>query len=206
MATLFPEYLNKDGAAGFLDLDTTAYANGVHTIGWIVTDDGANSDGIGSRFFTIVNTNGSSTAGATMMAMRRNAEDLTAFPMDFSPVEVFLGFAPLQDARRIHPNGATGLVLFSMEEISYLRLNLVPDDQSTRKYSGYLQVGNALRALPAGSTLDTRNGVFYWQPGPGFLGDYDLVFVDEVSGRRRLVRVSIIPRHYPINTKPIPAK
>ena len=41
--------------------------------------------------------------------------------------------------------------------------------------SGYLIVGDSLRSLPIGSTLDADKGLFYWQPGPGFIGKYDLV-------------------------------
>jgi hypothetical protein len=52
---LFPGYNNSGGAAGYFILDTTAYANGVHTIAWRVEDDAGNVDGIGSRFFKIMN-------------------------------------------------------------------------------------------------------------------------------------------------------
>ena len=55
IATLFPGYANSDGAVGYFNLDTTAYENGVHTIQWVVTDDAGNTDGIGSRYFTILN-------------------------------------------------------------------------------------------------------------------------------------------------------
>jgi hypothetical protein len=40
--------------------------------------------------------------------------------------------------------------------------------------SGYLLAGGQRTALPIGSIL--QNGVFYWQLGPGFLGDYEMVF------------------------------
>jgi beta-lactamase superfamily II metal-dependent hydrolase len=36
-------------------IDSTRYSNGVHTIGWLVTDSTGQTDGIGSRFFTIAN-------------------------------------------------------------------------------------------------------------------------------------------------------
>jgi len=55
LAALFPEYRNSNGAVGYFRLDTTRYANGIHTILWTATDDGGDSDGIGSRCFTIVN-------------------------------------------------------------------------------------------------------------------------------------------------------
>jgi hypothetical protein len=56
IAALFPGYANSNGAGWYLDFDTTSYANGVHTIYLTATDDAGNTDGIGSRFFTIQNT------------------------------------------------------------------------------------------------------------------------------------------------------
>jgi hypothetical protein len=35
-------------------------------------------------------------------------------------------------------------------------------------YTGFLVIGDQLKSLPIGSTLDTKNGIFTWQPGPGF--------------------------------------
>jgi hypothetical protein len=61
-------------------------------------------------------------------------------------------------------------------------------------YYGYLVLSNELKPLPIGSTLDSERGIFYWQPGPGFLGTYDFVFIKEdVSGfsTRRWLRVII---------------
>jgi len=46
---------------------------------------------------------------------------------------------------------------------------------------GGYQVVNGERApLPVGSSL--KQGVFYWQPGPGFLGNYEFVFEREDGG------------------------
>ncbi len=39
---------------------------------------------------------------------------------------------------------------------------------------GYMLLNGERRPLPIGSTL--VDGVFYWQPGPGFLGTFQLVF------------------------------
>jgi hypothetical protein len=58
IAGLFPGYPNTsggNGAIGFFRIDTTAYANGVHTIAWVVTDSAGHASGIGSRYFTIAN-------------------------------------------------------------------------------------------------------------------------------------------------------
>ncbi len=56
IADLFPGYANSSGAVGYFYLDTTAFENGVHTIQWTATDNAGNTDGIGSRYFTIQNT------------------------------------------------------------------------------------------------------------------------------------------------------
>ena len=56
IAALFPGYANSNGAMAYFDFDTTSFPNGVHTIHWTVTDDAGNTDGIGSRYFTIENT------------------------------------------------------------------------------------------------------------------------------------------------------
>lgn len=54
IAGLFPGYANSNGAGGYFILDTTAYAKGLHTICWVATDSNGNSEGIGSRYFTII--------------------------------------------------------------------------------------------------------------------------------------------------------
>jgi hypothetical protein len=61
IANLFPGYANSNGAGVSFTLDTTLYDNGVHTIQWTVTDSGGNTDGIGSRYFTIENPSTAST-------------------------------------------------------------------------------------------------------------------------------------------------
>jgi hypothetical protein len=50
----FPS-LDTSHAVGGFYLDTTQFPNGVHTIFWLVTDTGNQTDGIGSRFFSISN-------------------------------------------------------------------------------------------------------------------------------------------------------
>jgi hypothetical protein len=55
IASLFPGLANSNGAVGHFFLDTTLLANGVHTISWAVSDNQGRTDGIGSRFFTVLN-------------------------------------------------------------------------------------------------------------------------------------------------------
>jgi len=63
------------------------------------------------------------------------------------------------------------------------------------RYTGFMTVNEKLRVLPIGSTLDPRTGTFSWLPGPGFLGNYDLVFVDRALGRTLKVKVTISPKY-----------
>lgn len=56
VALLFPGYANSNGALAYFDFDTADYAEGVHTIYWVARDNAGNADGIGSRYFTVLNT------------------------------------------------------------------------------------------------------------------------------------------------------
>ncbi len=60
IADLFPWYANSDGAWAYFELDTTAYTNGLHQIYWTAADDAGNTEGIGSRYFTVRNSMGNS--------------------------------------------------------------------------------------------------------------------------------------------------
>lgn len=63
-------------------------------------------------------------------------------------------------------------------------------------------VGNQLRALPIGSTFDTEKGIFYWHPGPGFIGKYRLVFVtrSEIGTfTKRNITIKIVPQFPNLN-------
>ena len=55
IAGFFPGYANSNGAIGFLQFNSAALANGLHTISWAVHDNAGAVRGIGSRFFTVQN-------------------------------------------------------------------------------------------------------------------------------------------------------
>jgi hypothetical protein len=59
--------------------------------------------------------------------------------------------------------------------------------------AGHQLVNGQSTPLPIGSSL--KRGVFYWQPGPGFLGDYTLVF-ERQDGTEAQVRVKIRAKTY----------
>jgi hypothetical protein len=65
------------------------------------------------------------------------------------------------------------------------------------EYAAYLLVNGRLRELPVGSAFDPARGAFYWQPGLGYVGDYDLLFVrtgTDGTKERIPVRVTLQPR------------
>jgi hypothetical protein len=74
----------------------------------------------------------------------------------------------------------------TMEEVGHIELHLAAA-------SGNMLVQGEAQALPTGSSL--KGGVFYWQPGPGFLGEYKMQF-ERPDGSRIPVRVNIVPKRY----------
>ena len=91
---------------------------------------------------------------------------------------------------------------FEIEELERIVIELTQNTntQNTRNtpansYAGYSVVGNRLNPIPAGSTLDSENGIFYWSPGPGFVGKYRLVFIDNKNKTQRRVEVTILPKY-----------
>jgi hypothetical protein len=55
IAALFPGYANTNSAVGYFTIDTTMLSNGVHAIAWVVRDNLGRAQGIGSRYFTVIN-------------------------------------------------------------------------------------------------------------------------------------------------------
>ncbi|MCP5101762.1 MAG: BACON domain-containing protein [bacterium] len=86
--------------------------------------------------------------------------------------------------------GHGGIVTVEIKELERIRIHFGPGKQ----LSGWMVVGDKLRNLPIGSTLDRDKGIFYWQAGPGFRGEYRLVFMEtdaygNVTKRAVLVRI-----------------
>jgi photosystem II stability/assembly factor-like uncharacterized protein len=313
IASLFPGYANSNGAVGFYYLDTTSYLDGVHTIAWSVEDSDGAADGIGSRYFQILNTGSGSTVGGTRATIsdmaggteakifgaaertKATISDKTGYGKDTaklpnvgiiggtaflqfrggvrsieeiqnmildkaSPVHVRRGYSFDRLAEPVFPNreGRIDVSISELERVAiYLdpaqawetreeleargcelrgmsiplrsqsRLDFVAGTNDSRgdtigensdpgmknaknlgitgkfspypasvpavnpRYSAYLIVGSELRPLPIGSTFDADRGVLYWQPGPGFLGDYDFVFVDRGRKTNKAVKIRI---------------
>jgi hypothetical protein len=191
IAGLFPGYANSNGAAGYFYLDTTAYKNGVHTIQWTVTDSGGNTDGIGSRYFSIMNSGSNSTAKRSAVSNLRSTAskfDPYRVPVDYyEPLEVTKGYKTNDMPQTVYPD-EEGNTTIEINQLQRLEIHFFGEEASLTNSSGStLNVS----PLPVGSTLDKEKGVFYWQPGPAFLGEYRLVFIDKIGdmavGRKNLI-------------------
>jgi hypothetical protein len=208
IAQLFPGYDNSNGAVGYYVLNTTQLANGTHTIAWTVQDDQGRTEGIGSRFFTVQNGSSALTSAAVQSStvasavhgesMGQRAETLATVPPEYSIVEVKKAVSADPFPELAFPE-MTGEVLVQARETEPIEVRLA--NQFTYQggsYEGYVVVNDEMRPLPIGSTLDAARGVFRWQPGPGFVGTYDFVFIRKLpeGWKTRIpVRLTIAPKH-----------
>jgi hypothetical protein len=173
LAALFPGLANSNGAAGFRSLNTTTYANGVHTIMWVATDNAGAAEGIGSRYFTVQNGSGL-VAGdvARKSAMIRPSDVFGWLPAAGRdrPVRARVGFneGSAWQTLESDSDGVRRIVAPALSRVQISVEQLV---------DGYLRAGNERHPLPIGSTLDARRGLFSWQPGPGFLGTYVITLI-----------------------------
>lgn len=209
IANLFPSYANSQGAIGYFYLNTSAYANGIHTIQWIAKDNKNRSDGIGSRYFTVTNTGRSAQSGTASGASQEfnvphgsrylvNGSRLKAsgldyrtealrhqeFPIDSTmPVFFRKGFDDEAEFEAVYPDENNEIVI-ELNQIERLELRFFQEKPLFIDPSGlavdtpYVQPRTVNRSeLPVGSSLDITRGIFYWQPGAAFLGDYNLDFI-----------------------------
>jgi hypothetical protein len=195
IATLFPGYNNSDGAVGYYYLDTTLYANGVHTIAWSVKDDAGNSDGIGSRYFRILNV-----ANKTNVQTSHKYNNVDAINIAPSSAPVFLKRGYYNDTapQTLYPD-KEGMIDIVIKEDERIEIGLREQGSGACRYFGYLDIGQEqwTLPLPIGSFLDSSRGIFYWQPGPGYIGMYQLVFIEkDPNGKtsKKQIRITITPK------------
>jgi hypothetical protein len=217
IASLFPGYANSNGAVGYISLDTTAYTDGTHTIYWTAEDDAGNSDGIGSRYFNIQNSSSSarvfnvlgSMFNAHVQPLWSNVEP-GQLPIDYSnPVTVKKGCGRDIEPQKIYPDD-NGIITIETRELERVVIHLDGDrttrTEGTRPFPPtdsyiYLNTSGRLRPLPIGSTFDAERDIFYWQPGPGFLGEYNFVFfkkrkapaTQDGEWQKKIIRIVINP-------------
>jgi hypothetical protein len=196
IAGLFPGYANSGGAVGYFYLDTTAYEDGVHTIQWTASDSAGNKDGIGSRYFTI--NNACSTARNANIAGNSTVflpfPSHVEIPFNYSnPVRTKKGYECDTWTGYIYPD-EKGQVNLETRELEPIVIHLdamgftnnnngpgktfEPQFPHPSRFHGFLVAGkDQLKPLPIGATLDKKTGIFYWLPGPGFSGNYRLMFI-----------------------------
>ncbi len=128
IAALFPGYANFNGAVGYFDIVTTVYENGIHTIQWTATDNAGNTDGIGSRYFTIENDCGTiSSTGLSRKTQETpliSMETLNELPMDYAePVTIKKGIQAQQDIHGVFPNN-DGRSVITIKELERLEIQI----------------------------------------------------------------------------------
>ena len=171
VASLFPGLANSGGPSGFRVLDTTALADGVHTIAWVVTDNSGAASGIGSRYFTVRNSADAPPSGLTAGADAGRA--MATLP------------PPRDDSRFVTVDRLSGVTVTPPEST---------DSNCASSYAVYLVVNGELRDLPAGATLE-RNGALSWQPGAAFQGRYNFALVrTDCGGEKSTTRIVVTVR------------
>ena len=193
IASLFPGYMNSNGAVGYFSIDTTQYENGVHTISWVVEDDAGNADGIGSRYFNIQNTT------ANRQSSYANVQWGEEISLDYlTPVGIVKGVEKDSTPQLMYP-GNNGTITVEIKELERVVIHL--DNNESISSPSSLITHHAsfspLTSLPIGSTFDKQNGIFYWQPCAGFIGIYEFTFIDHKEmgeKKQRDIRIKINPK------------
>jgi hypothetical protein len=182
LVALFPEaqYSGVGSALALFPFDSTKFSNGVHTIAWGVRDTLGNAAGVGSRFFLISNN----LIAVQQEAMTRPHEIASGA---FGSAPWYLAGRRGFDARepfRLYQPDAQGVITVTAQELERLELR-------TSASSAYLNTPDGRRPLPAGAHLG-GDGTLTWQPGPGFVGTYELAFTTPHGDR--IVRIVLAPK------------
>jgi hypothetical protein len=198
VSTLFPGLANSSGPVGYRIIDTTALSEGLHTIAWSVTDDAGVTSGIGSRYFIVSNSawqpalrSALAAPPAFTRAELEHADSTTAVPPRVDGLDLGRKAASLATLA-LDADGSRTVQLGARERLAVSLLPAAgPIEACGDTYEGYLVVKGELRALPVGSSLE-RSGTFYWQPGPGFFGRYQLVFIrTNCPGNKERIRLIV---------------
>ena len=203
----------SNNAVGLFSLDSAALTNGRHAIYWIVTATSGGAAGVGSRYITVSNGNlmldPSPVISGVIAAHPKIDMPLAAMSRLGGPASLGLESDALAastlaiegrrgsdlDAPFEKYEPVDGWVVVQAEELDRIELRL--GSGGGHEFSGYLRTGGGLRPLPIGSVIDPETGIFTWGAGPGFVGAYDLVFVQWSQGQaiaRQDVRVVLNPK------------
>jgi hypothetical protein len=193
---LFPGYENRSGALAYYDFNTTGYDNGMHTIQFAAADNAGNTDGIGSRYFNIYNLGSINSLSQASYQERYSKAGIADIAVDYpGPIKMMKGNKTNVKPGILYP-GESGNIDIEIKEVERIEIHL-SDGIANCTYTGYLEVGEQLWQLPIGSTLDAERGIFYWSPGPGFIGLYRLVFIGKGPDRemnKKIIDVNIVPK------------
>jgi len=200
IAALFPLLKNKSGPGGTYTVDTTKYADGLHTIKWVASDSAGSVGNTGTSYFRVLNAvPGAGLASTSAVTMKTSASetaacgrlsDLAGIPQDYKTLMFRrTGFGAERSFEPAFPDDQ-GVVDAVVEVDGLVEVRL----GGSGSVKGYMVVGDELRPLPVGTSLNPVDGTFSWMPGPGFLGRYDLVFVSQAADgfpvkRRVAVRI-----------------
>ena len=182
ISSIFPGYANSNTSAGSYYLITSLYSNTMHAISWNVYDNQGRGDGIGSRYFYIQNAGAAASAVPEPVAgqaldaeqsfqlrsarLRRPAAPAASYPAFRRGYDRDAALTPIRQA------GEGLLEPLEVDELDKLEIHLA----AGQPWTAALRVGDESRDLPIGSTFDAEGGIFYWQLGPGFLGEFTLEF------------------------------
>jgi hypothetical protein len=186
IARLLPGYANSNGAGGYFYLDTVGFTTGVHTISWAVSDSAGNADGIGSRYFIVVNS-GTSRSSASSYTAGRKVESP---PPRSGVLSVRSGWRMGRESQPlVTPVRKKGVFYLRTRELE--PLEVVPPLGTA--YSAARMLVNGKRfPLPPGAGTDPQTGVFRWMPGPGFVGTYTFVLTgSKADGQMIIDRIVI---------------
>jgi len=188
IATMFPGYLNSEGAVGYFYLNSTKYENGVHNIAWSVEDNEGKVDGIGSRYFLIDNL---SLQGYTNISSNFNYVPKKSIVFDRNEARFKDFELKIKSIKKGFEFEKEMLVNPEISQMVEINLNILEPLKIVfeKPIAGIKFLGWGEREgkrLPVGSTLDKENGIFYWMPGPGFKGEYLLHF-SIINGKRKMI-------------------
>jgi len=172
-------FRNLDAARapiGAYTFNTATLADGLHTIAWSVTDSAGRNEGIGSRFFIVLNGSADAHSASTEAALRAAparvlgaAESLHAQPPGTDGVWGRKGFDLSTPWLPLRTN-EDGALVVNLPELGRLELWL-----GASVDAGYLVADDKLQPLPVGSSLNGSR--FGWTPPAGYVGAYTLVFI-----------------------------
>jgi len=171
------------GAVGYYVLDTRKYKDGLHTISWLVRDSAGHTEGIGSRYFSVLN----SSSGDPAQQDTETAKTRAGAGAPFNNKSPRIPVDNYNESTEIM--AGIGETPIEIQALDYLKLRVVEANSQSR--------AALLSDLPIGSTFDAANGIFYWQPGPGFKGDFTLNFlVTDQNGNTtpKDITIHILPR------------